>query len=588
MSFVSLLSFNIRHIIYDFLTFDESKRLLLLNRTLFKEIMVHLRGRQLNIKQSDVFPLEKSSLFSFFRNFPNILHLQLNCYRIDVFYIFPSLPKHLKSLKLVDVNMAHLTKDLFWELLASACNHLEFFSISERYSDCRCEGLLPTEGIIIKNFFNANPSLKKIALKFNRHRGLFFQGSSLLLEAILQVLSNIENIVEELVIQNIPIPPSYLTIRSTFPKICCPKIRHLKVKNQVFQEAKQFGINNETLSVVFDVFPNLEKINFLDGSQQNFNLNLAFQCLTTAYLNNLNKTPKITMKLFHLDCYSSPFEIDEILMMNLLSNCSDLTNFGCASNKLMSNGIFQELIFRNPNLLQINFDFTNFDDLGCTILASSDVLKNLTKISLQFCKRITQEGFSTLLEGCKCLKSLNVKGNKNFKNKVVEFLLQSGELEAIYFHENRIKNSSLNKILKRFQKTLKILEISKLEGYEKITNFVFKELIDDNIKLSRLKNLDVAFNHIIDFNSLKDICIVFPNLERFNVKCCGHFNLECFDRIQNSNWRFTLEKLNIKYCHLFPHQIQEITEKLKNFQKLVHINVDDEMWKSNDRFIFTN
>jgi len=593
MNFSLSLSFNIREIIYGFLIFPEIKSLLFLNWKLFQEVLIYLREKHLKIKQNDIFRFDRSTLFTFFQKFPNITQLQLNCQRIDVLYIIPALSKNLKSLKLVDVNLSDLTTNLFWELLSNGCNALEFFSISEGYNDYHFNNIRDKQYdniVNLKDFFNCHQALKKFSLKFNKHheKTSFSLTSANFFESALQALAIVQNNVEILIFHNIRIPASFLPVGNLFSKMTCPKVKELKVKSQISFKEPHLGINRESLGFLYEVFPNLEKIHFFDCFPPNLNLNNAFQNLTSSCLNNQTKSPPTTIKRFYLNCYGSPIEIDEILMMNLLSNCSDLISFGCASNKSMSNGIVQELVFRNPNLLELNFDYTNFDDLACSILASSNIMNNLTKISLQFCKRITHEGFATLLEGCKSLKSFNVKGNKNFKNKTVDFLLQSGEIEELYLHENRIKNSSLQKIAKRFQKTLKIIEISKLEGYEKFTNSVFKELFDEKFKLSRVKHLDMAFNHIIDFSSLKVLCFVFPNLEVFNVKCCGHFNLECFDHIVNSNWMFTLEKLNIKYCNLFPDQIETIIKKLNHFKRLVYIYTED-CTKDifNERFIFT-
>ena len=586
------LSYNIRSLIYEYLVFSELKSLIFLNKKIHAEILVFLHEQHLGIKQTDLFRLNKSDLFLFFKRFSNISHLQINCRKIDIIYLIPALPKKLKTLKLIDVSIETLYHEDFWNSLSLVCLDLQALSLVVLYEEKERDKNESGNHRKIKNFIKTHQSLKKLSLKFNKDDELAVYYYSIhYCDAILSAVSQIPNAIEILIFINMKQPHCFMGY--DMEKYKCNNVKELKIKNQYSFPHPSFlmiGCDYNTLNSLYQLFPNLENLYIQDYFQpKSSNLNAGFQNFTTMYLNkqvsikdeeekkDKEKIKPITLKNFNLNCYSNLVEIDELLMINLISNCNDLRSFGSASNKFMSNGVIQELLMKNLNLSQINFDYTNIDDLACHIISNSTIVKNLTKISLQSCKRITQEGFSNLLSGCKSLKYLNVKGNRNFKNKTIDFLLQSGEIEELLLHENRINNNSIYKILKRFQKSLTVLEISKYEGYEKLTNSVFKEICEEKIKLSRLKVLDMAFNHIIDGTTIQNICYLFPNLESFNVKCCGHFNIECFNIIKESNWKYTLEKLNIKYCHLFPDQIEEILEKLKNFQILLHIIVGKDL-----------
>lgn len=574
MSLVTRLSFNLRQVIFSYLSFSEIRTLFFLNKKLSLEISIYLNDNLLSIKQTDIFRLNKFDLSIFLKKFKNITQIQLNCLKIDLFYVMPSLPKKLKSLKFIDIKVEDLYNENFWEILSVNSFNLEYIGLTIQNNCLKEQNFIENNNNFFK-FIESHPNLKKIAFKFPRN---FSMMSFYFFDIILETLVKVPNKINYLVFHNIRTSKYF----SEQNKIVCPNIREIKIRNE--NPDCEIGVNFQTLKYFSGIFPKLESFHILDycttGSLTNNSS--GFHIFASNYmrkqiisLEEKNKEIIPTLKNFNLNCYGLNIEIDELSMMNFLSNCNDLRSFGCSSNKFLSSSIIQELVMRNMNLIQLNVDYTNFDDLSCQIVANSPIIKNLKKLSLQFCKRITFEGFACLLGNCKSLKSLNVKGNKNFKNKLVDYLLESGEIEELFLHQNRIKNDNVHKIVKKFRGSLKILEISKLEFYEKFTNAIFKELSDENYQLSKVKILDISFNHIIDDKCMFSICKVFCNLESFNVKCCGHFNMICFDHMKASNWKYTLEKLNIKYCYFFRDQIETILNILHNFQKLLFIYIEE-------------
>lgn len=585
MSFGSLLSFNIREVIFSFLSFSDIKSLIFLNRKICIEAMMYLKNQSLSIKQNEIYFLEKNHLINFLNRLPNITRLQINCSRVDIIAVVSSFPKKLKALKLIDISIRDAYNPVFWEDLAEVCSNLETFTliVSEDLSLFWTSNRKPDPTLL----FSKNHNLRKVALKYNKNDAIGIHAMvpdfmTIFYEAVAR-----SSKAEILVLH-------YIVYEAFRFNVACPNIKEIRIKYLPEIKFMNYAIFRD----LYDLYPNVESVylyyygrnkestSYLDSINSGFDL-LVENFLKSRKSQNFSDEKKSSVaefKNFNLHFYGFTTDINQLTMINFISNNTKLRSFSSPSNKQLSTSIIQELLMRNPNLTQLNFDYTNFDDLSCQVLADSSVVKNLTKLSLQFCKRISHEGFALILENCASLKSLNVKGNKNFKNKTVEYLLNCGEIEELLLHENRIKNASFHLILKRFRKSLKILEISKLEGYEKFTNHIFKELYEEKFRISRLKVLDVAFNHIIDSSSIKYICEIFPNIERFNVKCCGHFNLDCFDIIKKTNWKNTLENLNMKYCHLFQDQIDEICAKLYDFKKLLHIFIEEDLCKPESKF----
>lgn len=561
MTFLSHLSFNLRQTIFSFLAFWDLKSLIFLNKKIFIEIMIILKDRSLIIKQKDIFRLNKNQIHRFLKTFQNIISFDFNCHLTSLFFVISALPRKLKYLKFSNIDFKDLYNSKFWEELSEQCLNLETIS----FKNCdEYHGYFSRreETPNFKLFLKTHPKLKTVCLKFNKNMNIGMLFTSIdLSKSLIYSLSFCKNSVETLVFQN--------TIFPIAPEYECARIKSFILRNCFIFSMINFGFCfNWNFFSLCKLFPNLESICIIDYLKQN---NKKVEIYDVDEFFRKNNQEDLILKLRHF-VFSSYGVSTKISVNNLMDffHEKNLVTFSNAGNRSLSISFITELMKSSPNLIDLNFDYTIFDDNACQTLSSSLIVKNLRKLSFEGCSNISHEGFKTVLENCSCLISLNVKRNENFRNQTIDSLLICGDLEEIYLSKNNLDDNSICKILKRFKGTLKNLEISQME---KCTKFLFKKLNKDKFKCLFTKHLNISKNQIIDSENVGLIGEIFPNLEKLNLKSCRNINLDCLDLLIKTNLKSTLEKMNLRNCCFFGSEEDKIFEKLKKIKKLVYFKL---------------
>lgn len=548
MSLIHSLSFNLRGVIISFLSFSEIKQILFVNKQLYVECLLYLKNEPFKIKQYQIFRFDKHVLFNFLKRLSNIQSLQLNCSIIDLLYIMPIFPRKLKFLKLHEIPIQQLYDQNFWEGLSEFCRELEKIVIIVAMNEN--PDFSPQPGLFssFKNFIK----LKKISIKVKE--GISdTRISTYFMRYLFEALAKNDNQIEVLLFQNIDI---YTPLKSCITKL--KEIRYLKTRkpkqgfNFFYQNYLSSCPNLETLFVNVSFFQN--GIIDLDAYEKDIKLkNFTFES-------------------------KRRFDFNENSLLNLVSRCSCLEKFSIAGNFIFSTKIVETLLTRNLNLTELNFDYTNFDDVSCQILASSLIIGQLKKLSLAVCYSITSKGFCIVLEKCRSLLSLNVRGNYYFNCDPVDALLQSGELEELFLSDVDLDECAFSRIVKRFHTILKLLEPPSSHSS------FFKQLFEEGIKLKKLKTLVFGNSEKFEWSCLRLICEIFPNVEHFNIGFSVTFDFESFEFIQKSGWKQSLKKLGfwwlnwpnlevIHYSNAVFTMTSRICEKLLNFKKLMYIDL---------------
>lgn len=560
--FLLLVGKNLRSYIFSFLTLSDLKKFVFLDKVLFHEILFYLKNNLKSLKSWNIINLDSNQLNYMLHFFQHLTEIEIVAQNLNLPKIILNFPNTLKILKLNSLPYEDFSSSL--KVINEKKILLHEFTLKINI-DSNVE-ILSTEELEI--FFAHQKELRTFKLKIKKNETN--KTTILMLANILKFISETDSSVSYLELENLDYDENILNF-------LCKNIKYLKIRHFSSNSKNRetfLKINLSTFQLIERCFPNLTSLSITDDDYNN-NTEENYSFLFQNVPNFVNRIEKLETLI--LNKYGFPIDFEQMNILRLLTIPKNLTSFGLSSNKSFNNNIIQEISSKNFGLTYLNLDYSNVDDFGAEILANSETIKTIEKLSIKFCRKITSSGLSAIFTNCERLKDLDVRGIKGLRNKTLRILTENlnlVEFEKIYLHENNLKNETIENFMFKFRNSLKVLEISKMDYFGKFSSS-FLGNGSKVFKMVKLKKLDVSFNiSAVTDEMILRIINLAPNLTSLNVKSCEKLTDFFFIAIENSIWSESLTKLNCKYC-LFSDFSLTIPRAITKSLKLTYLNMDE-------------
>jgi hypothetical protein len=498
--------------------------------------------------------------------------LEVNCLCLTKNYKkwVKHLPRTLLNLKLRSPS-APLIDQCFYQILSERCPNLESFSLKEFSgfeivpSDCEMNWKKTKESL------EKLPRLRKITYIWDKTQSFTDALSSQkyvlsTLKAIL--LSNIP--LEKLVVCSPGVKLATFIVTNPARR----SLKELKVYNADYFKNGFDWIMGNFYDCVFllvrNIYNSLEKLTVIDNAKSNRTIFIPIGAFQSAQLYFKN------LKCLRIDSYGAPNEIPANIVMSLGLYCNKLLKFSMASCRGLTSSSLSEVLRSNPDIIDLNIDFTTVDDLGISLI--NQATSKLRKFSAQQCNRITSSGFQSLIEYQTNLVKLNVRSNRNFDKYCIKSMIENldeKEFYSVKFHGNPLANKAISQLLQKFKK-LRKLELSKMDSYPKFGHLLFEKMKEPLLFLHRL---DICINETFDERTLEKAIVFFPYLKKLNMKYLNPkletINvLSVLSKSRDNRITHSLQTINIKNSNPLRYEgLDLLVTELLSFKRLKKIKL---------------